>query len=175
MATKRKTSLKKWICTVSNFIDLIQFHLIWKFFAKLSGVESEIKENSCAVFTNSSRRLATTAKKCTKKHDARAKLLLCWYKPIAFLPFSLPSTSLLLKLPIVVIQKCCYHGNVTSHFSLLALRICSHFLTIVPRARMASQSIAIDSEAMRARGIIYCFSKIQLVGQKYRDKTTLAS
>ena len=30
---------------------------------------------------------------------------------------------------------------------------------------------AIDSEAMRARGI-NCFSKIQLVGQKYRDKTT---
>ena len=25
---------------------------------------------------------------------------------------------------------------------------------------------AIDSEAMRARGIINCFSKIQLVGQK---------
>ena len=25
---------------------------------------------------------------------------------------------------------------------------------------------AIDSEAMRARGINYCFSKIQLVGQK---------
>ena len=33
---------------------------------------------------------------------------------------------------------------------------------------------AIDSDAMRARGIIF-FSKIQLVGQKYRDKTTLAS
>ena len=33
--------------------------------------------------------------------------------PIAFLPFSL------LRLPIVVIQKLCYHGNVTSHFSLL--------------------------------------------------------
>ena len=32
--------------------------------------------------------------------------------PIAFLPFSL------LKLPIVVIQKFCYYGNVTSHFSL---------------------------------------------------------
>ena len=30
---------------------------------------------------------------------------------------------------------------------------------------------AIDSEAMRARGIKnYCFSKIQLDGQKYRDK-----
>ena len=38
---------------------------------------------------------------------------------------------------------------------------------------MGSESIAeewdTDSEAMRARGII------QLVGQKYRDKTTLAS
>ena len=32
---------------------------------------------------------------------------------------------------------------------------------------------AIDSGAIRARGIII-FSKIQLVGQKYRDKTTLA-
>ena len=34
---------------------------------------------------------------------------------------------------------------------------------------------AIDSEAMRARGIIIFNSKIQLAGQKYRDKTTLAS
>ena len=33
---------------------------------------------------------------------------------------------------------------------------------------------AIDSEAMRARGTIYCVSKIQLVGQKYRDKTTFS-
>ena len=39
--------------------------------------------------------------------------------PIAFLPFLLPSPSLLLKLPIFVIQKCYSHGNVTSHFSLL--------------------------------------------------------
>ena len=39
----------------------------------------------------------------------------------ALLPFSLPSPSLLLKLPIVVIRKCCYHGNVTSHFSSLLL------------------------------------------------------
>ena len=30
----------------------------------------------------------------------------------------------------------------------------------------AKASWAIDSEPMRARGIIYCFSKIQLVGQK---------
>ena len=38
---------------------------------------------------------------------------------LLFLPFSLPSPSLLPKLPFVVIQKFCYHGNVTSHFSLL--------------------------------------------------------
>ena len=40
-----------------------------------------------------------TAKKCTKKRDARAKLLFCQFKPIAFLPFSLTSPSSLLKLP----------------------------------------------------------------------------
>ena len=40
-------------------------------------------------------------KKCTKERDARAKLLFCQSKPIAFSPFSLPSPSLLLKLPNV--------------------------------------------------------------------------
>ena len=38
---KAKTSLKKRIRTVSNVIDLIQFHLICKNLAKLSEVESE--------------------------------------------------------------------------------------------------------------------------------------
>ena len=36
-------------------------------------------------------------------------------KLFLFLPSSLPSRSSLLKLCIVVIQKFCYHGNVTSH------------------------------------------------------------
>ena len=36
-----------------------------------------------------------------------------------FLPFSLPLPSLLPKLPFVVIQKFCYYGNMTSHFSSL--------------------------------------------------------
>ena len=36
-----------------------------------------------------------------------------------FLPFSLPSPSLLSKHPFAVIQKVCYHGNVTSHFPSL--------------------------------------------------------
>ena len=38
---KPKMSLKKWILTVSNFIDLIQFHLVCQILAKFSGVESE--------------------------------------------------------------------------------------------------------------------------------------
>ena len=40
-----------------------------------------------------------TAKKCTKKRDARAKSLFCQSKPIAFLPFLLTSPSSLLKNP----------------------------------------------------------------------------
>ena len=42
--------------------------------------------------------------------------------------------------------------------------------TINPLALMASESIA--REGRRPNN---CFSKIQLVGQKYRDKTSLAS
>ena len=38
---KAKTTLKNRIRTVSNVIDLIQFHLICKNLAKLSEVESE--------------------------------------------------------------------------------------------------------------------------------------
>ena len=38
---KLKTSLKKWIRTVSIFIDLIQFHLICQMLATFSGGESE--------------------------------------------------------------------------------------------------------------------------------------
>ena len=38
---KPKLSLKKWICTVSHFIDPIQFHLIFQMLAKCSWVESE--------------------------------------------------------------------------------------------------------------------------------------
>ena len=38
---KRKTALKKSIRTVSNFINLTQFHLIRKILAKLSEVEPE--------------------------------------------------------------------------------------------------------------------------------------
>ena len=42
---------------------------------------------------------ATTAKKCTKKAWCRCKVVVLLIKPTAFLPFSLPSASSLLKLP----------------------------------------------------------------------------
>ena len=59
------------------------------------------------------------AEKCTKKRDARAKLLFCLSKLIAFLPFSLPSPSLLslCKLPI--------GGFVTGLYSTEAPLCCS--------------------------------------------------
>ena len=37
---KPKTSLEKWIHTLSKFIDLMQFHLICQIMAKFSGVKS---------------------------------------------------------------------------------------------------------------------------------------
>ena len=56
------------------------------------------------------------------------------------------------------------------------------YLTIIPQARMDSESIAPEAEGRMGywlRGHSgsrnNCFSKIQLFGQKYRDKTTLAS
>ena len=60
-------------------------------------------------------RAATAAQKCTKKHDARAKLLLNQSKPIAFFPFSFPSPSSLLKLPIINFY---YHRNHHHHTTI---------------------------------------------------------
>ena len=42
------------------------------------------------------------------------------------------------------------------------------YLTIIPRARMGSESIAHEGERNN------CFSKIQLVGQKYRELKTFS-
>ena len=55
------------------------------------------KESFCLLFPSSTKReirqfRATTVEKCTKKRDARAKLLFGLSKPIAFLPLSLPSS-----------------------------------------------------------------------------------
>ena len=70
---KPKTSLKKRICTVSNFEDLIQFHLICRMMAKTSGVKCKrtvsksrkgkiISNNFCVVlafFVNRVREIRT--------------------------------------------------------------------------------------------------------------------
>ena len=54
----------------------------------------------------------------------------------------------------------------------------SIYLTIIPLSqqpmRPKAESWVIDSEASEGKRN-NCFSKIQLVGKKYRDKTTLAS
>ena len=78
---------------------------IWrKFFTEIS---VQMVSARCLVFSSSKNqekkvKLATfhvvvvhavTAKKCTKKRDARAELLFFLIKPIAFLPFSLPPSS----------------------------------------------------------------------------------
>ena len=58
--------------------------------AFLSGLNTKEKENFCVMLTDSIKRAQSCnkAKKCTKKRDARAKLLFCQSKPIAFLLFS---------------------------------------------------------------------------------------
>ena len=102
---------------------------------KFSGVESYRtvsklrRENFCAVFTYSIKwaheireihvSRATTAKKCIKSL-LTCKVVVLLIKPTAFLTFSLLLLSLLLKFPIVVIQKfCCHDVKVMSHFSSL--------------------------------------------------------
>ena len=64
-------------------------------------------ESSCAHVLHKTRNKALSrrsravrVKTCKTKRDARAKLLYCQSKPIAFLTFSLTSLSSLLKLPI---------------------------------------------------------------------------
>ena len=52
---KPKTSIKKWVRAVSNFIDLIQFHLICQMLypkVPIYCLEKE-KQNFCVVFTYS--------------------------------------------------------------------------------------------------------------------------
>ena len=48
------------------------------------------------------------------------------------------------------------------------------YLTIIPRARMGSESTAHQARGHEGERN-NCFSKIQLVGERYRDKATLAS
>ena len=82
------------------------------------------KETFCVVFTYSVKWAHVTVVQQQLKNVQKSVMNVqsCCFAKInllLFLLFSLPSTSLLAKLPFVVIQKFCYHGNVTSHFSSL--------------------------------------------------------
>ena len=76
---------------------------------RLSQCSGKEKESRCPVFTSLKKREIASftsqscsdgkLKKCTKKRAARAQLLFCQSKPIAFLTFLLTSPSSLLKLP----------------------------------------------------------------------------
>ena len=93
--------------TLSRLFRLVQFVKCWQIFLELNfkrlyrSSEKE-KESRCLVFTSISTKRGTTAKKCTKKRYARAKLLFCQSKPIDFFPSSLTSPSSLLKLQIPI-------------------------------------------------------------------------
>ena len=72
-------------------------------------------------------------------------------------------------------------ASLAGHCSSASSRL--GYLTIIPRAQIGSWSIAHEAEGRMGYSWLRghegernnCFSKIQLVGQKYQDKTTLAS
>ena len=100
------------------------------------------KENFCIVFTYSIKRareigkfnVAVVQRRLRNVQKSVMHVQNCCCANInllLFLLFSLPSPSSLIKLPIVVIQKFCCHGNVTSHLSSLQKRqenACQRFL-----------------------------------------------
>ena len=116
-ATAAKTSLKSefgLLQTLQRLLHLVQFVKYWSIFLWLNSkwlYRSSGKEEKsrCLVFKSSTKRKMRhfhvvvvywrQRNFCTKKRDARAKLLFCLSYPIAFLPLSLPSPWSLLKLP----------------------------------------------------------------------------
>ena len=94
--TATKTSLKKWICAASNFIALIPSRLVrvWSWNLK-NCIKVQKKKKKVVVFCSPSstkREIRTfqvvvvqrRQRNVQKKRDARAKLLFCLSKPIAF-------------------------------------------------------------------------------------------
>ena len=72
---------------------------------------------------------AATAKKCTRKRDAHAKLLFCQSKSIAFFLFWLLSLSLLPKLPNAVGKTCLSYLQLPSLETYFSPSICPHIKT----------------------------------------------
>ena len=100
--------------TLSRLLHLVHFVKCWQFFLELNSkrlsqcLGKEI-ESRCPVFTSLKKREigSFTSQSCsdgklkkgTKKRDARAQLLFCQSKPVAFVTFLLTSPWSLLKLP----------------------------------------------------------------------------
>ena len=166
---KPKTSLKKWIHTVSNIIDFIQFHLICQILAKFLGLNpkgrylsvQKGKEIFYVVFTCSIKRareirkfhVAVVQRRLRNVQKSVIHVQSCCFAYLNLLLFChfrcRRHRRCLSSLYIVVIQKFCYHGNVTSPFSSL-LAICCfelHFgiifdwkiLTLFPTQLYTSQ------------------------------------
>ena len=79
---------------------------------------------------------------------------------------------------ITVLKKAGLCPHTTKNFKERQIHIAVgsfHFRKILMCWKSWWETISIQSEAMRARGIIVLISKIQLAGQKYWDKTALAS
>ena len=100
-----KTSLKKWIYLASNFIALIPSCLIHQMLANFLESNSkglyessrQQKQSSYLVFPSSTKR------EIMHFHIVVAQSC-CFaiFEPVAFLPLLLPSSSSLLKLPIII-------------------------------------------------------------------------
>ena len=117
----------------------------------------------------SRRSRATTAKKCTKKHDidTRAKLLFCQSKPIGLLPFSLQSPSSFLKLPCdddgrgrANTGRCATSRNVFEEAYFLPLTRKSatqpFFCVVKQRSRcLTTQRTAMQHTMNKKEGLIY--------------------
>ena len=107
MKTDRKRHLKRWISSVSNFIDLTQFHLICQMLAKFSGVESERTVSKCVLCSPTPKRAQEiwtfhVAVVQRRQRNVQKRMMLvqsCCFANINLLlfPFSLPSLSSLLK------------------------------------------------------------------------------
>ena len=111
----RKRPLKRRFAllqTVSRLFHLIQFVNCWQTILDLNSkrlyqgsrkIKSFVLVNVLHKMRSlalSHRSRAVKAKKCTKKRDARAKLLFANLNLLGFLPFSLPWPTSLLQLPI---------------------------------------------------------------------------
>ena len=124
MTTNRKRPLKSEFALFQastilfNFIQFVKNfgEIFWGWIRKLR----KEKENvvSGTYFIKRAReirkfRVAVVQRQLYKKCTGAWSVVLL----LLFRCFSLPSPSSLLKFPNVVIQKFCYHGNVTEHFS----------------------------------------------------------